>query len=277
MTWEKITEWGATHGVNVLAALAILVGGYFLARIVRRVVRGILNRAKVDATVTLFVTRLIFVGILIVATVATLARFGIETASFVALFGAVAFAIGFALQGALANFAAGVLILIFRPYKVGDFIAAGGASGTVREIQLFTTEVVTLTGLEVIIPNGKVLSDNITNHSAFDPRPLDVSVGISYGAPIERAVEALLGLGSGDKRFLAEPAPRVFVTELGAYSVVVLLRVWVPRMGEGDFHALRFDLVRRVKETLDAQGIEIPFPQRVVHLTQPVPTEPASR
>ncbi|QAA75902.1 MAG: Small-conductance mechanosensitive channel [Candidatus Bipolaricaulis sibiricus] len=277
MTWEKIMEWGATHGVNLLAALAILAVGYFVARIARRVVRQLLNRAKVDATVSSFVTWLVYFGILVVALVATLARFGIETASFVALFGAVAFAIGFALQGALSNFAAGVLILIFRPYKVGDFIAAGGASGTVREIQLFSTEVVTPTGLEVIIPNGKILSDNITNHSAFDPRPLDISVGISYNASIERAVETLLGLGRSDKRFLADPAPRVFVTELANSSVIMMLRVWVPRMAEGDFHALRFELLRRVKETLDAQGIEIPFPQHVVHLQQPALGVPASR
>ncbi len=256
MSWEKITEWGATHGVNVLAALAILVGGYFLAKIARRVVRGVFNRAKVDVTVTSFVTWLVYFGILVVAVVATLARFGIETASFVALFGAVAFAIGFALQGALSNFAAGVLILIFRPYKVGDFIHAGpmqkgkhAAIGTVREIQLFTTEVVSSDNVEVLVPNAQVLNNIIRNESAFATRRIELPVEVSPSGSVEGIARAIQGVVQSDKRVLADPPPEVLVSEIREKALVLLVRLWVNRH---DFDAVQFDLLRGIRTMLEA-------------------------
>jgi small conductance mechanosensitive channel len=273
MFWQRVGEWIETHAGGVLAALGVLVAGYLAAILVRWAVRRVLNRARVDTTVTAFVAGLSYFVILVMAIVAMLARFGVETASFVALFGAVAFAIGFALQGALANFAAGLVILVLRPYKVGDFITAGGASGTVDEIQLFSTSLTTLDNLHVIVPNGKVGSDTITNHSAFDTRPLDLTVGISYGASIQEAVRVLLGVLTNDPRMLAEPAPQVLVTELGPTSVRFLVRGWVKRMAEGDFCVMRFELTRRVKEALDASGFEVPMPEQVVHLQN---TPPAS-
>jgi small conductance mechanosensitive channel len=273
MFWQRVGEWIETHAGGVLAALGVLVAGYLAAILVRWAVRRVLNRARVDTTVTAFVAGLSYFVILVMAIVAMLARFGVETASFVALFGAVAFAIGFALQGALANFAAGLVILVLRPYKVGDFITAGGASGTVDEIQLFSTSLTTLDNLHVIVPNGKVGSDTITNHSAFDTRPLDLTVGISYGASIQEAVRVLLGVLTNDPRMLAEPAPQVLVTELGPTSVRLLVRGWVKRMAEGDFCVMRFELTRRVKEALDASGFEVPMPEQVVHLQN---TPPAS-
>ncbi len=269
MFWEKIGEWLSTHGGGIIAALGILVVGYLAALVARKIVRRILARARVDGTVTAFVAGLTYFAILAVAIVAMLARFGVETASFVALFGAVAFAIGFALQGALANFAAGLLILILRPYKVGDFITAGGASGTVDEIQLFSTSLTTLDNLHVIVPNGKVGSDAITNYSALDTRPLDLAVGISYSASIQEAVRVLLGVLTSDPRVLAEPAPQVLVTELGPTSVGLLVRGWVKRMAEGDLGVMRCELTRRVKEALDASGFEVPLPEQVVHLHTP--------
>jgi len=269
MFWEKIGEWLSTHGGDIIAALGILVVGYLAALVARKIVRRILAQARVDGTVTAFVAGLTYFAILAVAIVAMLARFGVETASFVALFGAIAFAIGFALQGALGNFAAGLLILILRPYKVGDFITAGGASGTVDEIQLFSTSLTTLDNLHVIVPNGKVGSDTITNHSALDTRPLDLTVGIGHGASIQEAVRVLLGVLTSDPRVLAVPAPQVLVTELGPTSVELLVRGWVPRMTEGDFCVMRFELTRRVKEALDASGFEVPLPEQVVHLHSP--------
>ncbi|QAA75901.1 MAG: Small-conductance mechanosensitive channel [Candidatus Bipolaricaulis sibiricus] len=255
MTWEKIMEWGATHGVNLLAALAILVVGYFVARIARRVVRQLLNRAKVDATVSSFVTWLVYFGILVVALVATLARFGIETASFVALFGAVAFAIGFALQGALSNFAAGVLILIFRPYKVGDFVHVGplqkgkhAAIGTVREIQLFTTEIVSSDNMEVLVPNAQVLSNIIRNASAFATRRIELPVEVSPSLPVEDVTRSIQSVAQSDKRVLADPPPEVLVSEIREKAVVLLVRLWVSR---DDFDAVQFDLLRGIKTALE--------------------------
>jgi small conductance mechanosensitive channel len=274
MFWQRVGDWIETQGPNVLAAIGILVGGYLVALLARRILRRVLIRSRVDTTVTAFVGGLTYFAILGMAIVAMLARFGVETASFVALFGAIAFAIGFALQGALANFAAGLIILILRPYKVGDFITAGGTAGTVREIQLFSTSLTTLDNLHAMIPNGKIGSDIITNHSTFDVRPLDLSVGITYGASIQEAVRVLLGVLTSDPRVLAEPAPQVLVTELGPVSVRLLVRGWVKRMAEGDFGVMRFELTQRVKEALDASGFEVPMPAQVVHLqnTSPVGT-----
>ncbi len=266
MFWQRVGDWIETQGPNVLAAIGILVGGYLLALLVRRILRRILARSRVDTTVTAFVGGLTYFAILGMAVVAMLARFGVETASFVALFGAVAFAIGFALQGALANFAAGLIILILRPYKVGDFITAAGTAGTVREIQLFSTSLTTLDNRHAMIPNGKIGSDIITNHSTFDTRPLDLAVGISYGASIQEAVRVLRGVLTSDARVLADPAPQVLVTELEPTCVRLLVRGWVKRMAEGDFGVMRFELTRRVKEALDASGFEVPMPAQVVHL-----------
>lgn len=273
MFWQRVGDWIETQGPNVLAAIGILVGGYLVALLARRILRRILARSRVDTTVTAFVGGLTYFAILGMAVVAMLARFGVETASFVALFGAVAFAIGFALQGALANFAAGLIILILRPYKVGDFITAGGTAGTVREIQLFSTSLTTPDNLHAMIPNGKIGSDIITNHSTFDIRPLDLSVGITYGASIQEAVRVLQGVLKSDPRVLADPAPQVLVTELGPVSVKLLVRGWVKRMAEGDFGVMRFELTQRVKEALDASGFEVPMPAQVVHLQN---TPPAS-
>ena len=271
MFWQRVGDWIETQGPNVLAAIGILVGGYLVALLARRILRRVLARSRVDTTVTAFVGGLTYFAILGMAIVAMLARFGVETASFVALFGAVAFAIGFALQGALANFAAGLIILILRPYKVGDFITAGGTAGTVREIQLFSTSLTTPDNLHAMIPNGKIGSDIITNHSTFDIRPLDLAVGISYGASIQEAVRVLQGVLTSDPRVLADPAPQVLVTGLEPTCVRLLVRGWVKRMAEGDFGVMRFELTRRVKETLDASGFEVPMPAQVVHLQSSPP------
>jgi small conductance mechanosensitive channel len=266
MFWQRVGDWIETQGPNVLAAFGILVGGYLVALLARRILRRVLARSRVDTTVTAFVAGLTYFAILGMAIVAMLGKFGVETASFVALFGAVAFAIGFALQGALANFAAGLIILILRPYKVGDFITAGGTAGTVQEIQLFSTSLTTPDNLHAMIPNGKIGSDIITNHSTFDVRPLDLAIGISYGTSIQEAVRVLEGVLTSDPRVLADPAPQVLVTELEPTCVRLRVRGWVKRMAEGDFGVMRFELTHRVKEALDASGFAAPMPEQVVHL-----------
>jgi len=263
MLLERFAEWGVVYGSKVLGAVVILVAGYIGAKIARRLVRRILVRLEVAPAVISFVARLTYVAILIIAVVATLAKFGIQTTSFVAILGAASFAIGFALQGSLANFAAGVLILVLRPYKLGDFIEAAGIKGTVKEIQLFTTVLATPDNVKVIVPNGKIYGDIITNYSVFGTRRIDLTIGIGYGSSIQKAHQVLSRLVSEETRILKDPAPQIVVSELADSSVNLLVRVWTDR---SDLWLVKTDLTRRVKETFDAEDIEIPFPQQVVHM-----------
>lgn len=261
--WERLTDWGMTYGSQVLGAIVTLITGYIAARIGRRVVRRLLERAKVAPAIISFGARLAYALILIFAVVATLARFGVQTTSFVAILGAAGFAIGFALQGALSNFAAGVLLLIQRPFRLGDYVEVAGMSGTVKDIQLFTTVLATPDNVKVIVPNGKIYGDTIKNYSAYDTRRLDLTVGIGYGSSIQKAFDVLFELIAGDERILAEPEPQIIVSELADSSVNLTVRCWV---GLSDFWPTRFDLTRRIKETFDEYEIEIPFPQHVVHI-----------
>lgn len=261
--WDRITEWVVSYGGQVLGALAILIIGIAAARIARRIVRRVLTRADLAPAIVGFGSRLAFATVIIFAVIASLARFGVQTTSFVAILGAAGFAVGFALQGSLANFAAGVLILILRPYKIGDFIAAAGQTGTVKDIQLFTTILATPDNVKVLVPNGKIFGDTITNYSAFEKRRMDLAVGIGYGSSLEKAKAVLLALAGEDERALSEPAPQAVVSELADSSVNLVLRIWVDK---ADYWAVKFDLTQRIKEAFDREGIEIPFPQHVVHL-----------
>lgn len=260
---ERIAEWGVAYGSQVVGAIIILIVGVIGAKIARRIVRRWLGRMNVAPAVVAFVTRLTYVLILVLAVVATLAKFGIQTTSFVAILGAASFAIGFALQGSLANFAAGVLILILRPYKLGDFIEAAGVRGTVKDIQLFTTVLATPDNVKVMVPNGKIYGDTITNYSVFETRRIDLTIGIGYGSSIQKAYDVLSSLISEEKRLLEDPEPQIVVSELADSSVNLLIRVWVAR---SELWAVKTDLTRRIKEAFDKEEIEIPFPQRVVHV-----------
>ncbi len=266
MIWERAMEWAITFGGRAIGALVVLVGGYLLARFARRLVHRLLTRLDTAPAVVSFSSRLSYATVLILAVVATLARFGVETASFVAVLGAVSFAIGFALQGSLANFAAGLLILVLRPYKIGDFISAAGVMGTVRDVQLFTTVLSTPDNVQVLVPNGRIYGDIITNFSVLQTRRMDLAVGIAYDASIQRALEVLQEVVADDERALSDPAPQFLVSELGDSSVNLTVRLWAE---SGSFWPLKFDLTRKVKEAFDEHGIEIPFPQRVVHLRAP--------
>jgi small conductance mechanosensitive channel len=252
-----------SYGLRVVGAIVILVVGFAGARMGRRATVNVLQRANVDPSLVGFTGSLIYFFILTIAVVATLSKFGIETTSFVAVLGAVGFAVGFALQGSLSNLAAGILLLLFRPFRIGDFIEAAGIMGTVKEIHLFNTILATPDNVKIVVPNGKVYGDTIKNYSANDTRRLDLVVGISYESSIPLAMETARGIADGDERVLADPEPMVVVTELADSSVNVLLRVWIRKE---DYWAVKFDLTRLLKTTFDEKGIEIPFPQRVVHM-----------
>ena len=176
--WDRIVDWVVTYGGQLLGAVVTLIIGYVLARISRRLILRLLKRADTPPAITSFVSRMTFIAILVFAVIASLAKFGIQTTSFVAVLGAASFAIGFALQGSLSNFAAGVLILLLRPFKVGDFIEVAGIAGSVRDIQLFTTILATSGNVKVLVPNGKIFGDTIKNYAGYETRRLDVSIGI---------------------------------------------------------------------------------------------------
>jgi len=260
---QQIMFYLTTYGINVIGAIVILILGRIAAGIGRKIVNRLLEKAHADSAIVSFVGRLTFTLILIFAVLAALAKFGIQTASFVAILGAAGFAVGFALQGSLANFAAGVLILALRPFKTGDYIMGAGEAGTVKEISLFTTVLSTPDNIKIMVPNGKLFGDVIKNISAYDTRRVDLVVGIGYGSDIQKAYDVIMSLIKEDSRILPEPAPQVAVSELADSSVNFVIRPWVK---SSDYWPLKFDMTRKIKEAFDANGIEIPFPQRTVHM-----------
>jgi len=263
--WDRIMDWVIGYGGQVLGALATLAIGYLIARLARRLAIRWLQRTDVAPAVQAFVGRLLYVAILVFAVVASLARFGVQTTSFVAILGAAGFAVGFALQGALSNFAAGVLILLLRPFRMGDFIEAAGVAGTVKDIQLFATVLATPDNVKVIVPNGKIYGEVIRNYAGYGTRRLDVVIGVSYDTSIDDAASIARAVMAEDERTLAQPGPEVLVSELADSSVNLTLRAWV--QGK-DYWDVRFDLMRNLKRALDDAGIEIPFPQTVVHMAK---------
>ena len=264
---EQLTVFLAEYGLSLIGAVAILIAGKIVAALLRRLINRLLSRLKTDPAIVSFSGTLVYVLVLLVTVVAALSNLGVEMTSFIALIGAAGLAIGFALQGTLANFAAGVLILIFRPFRVDDWISAAGVLGRVSEIQIFETILITADNIRISVPNGKVYGDVIQNITTLGTRRCEVEVGISYSSSIKKAHEILMDLCRKDERVLEDPAPQVVVFELGDSSVNFKVRPWVKA---ADFWPVKFDLTRKIKETFDEQGIEIPFPQRVVHMNPSV-------
>jgi len=260
---NQVSAFITVYGLQVIGAIIILILGRIAAGIGRSIIRKLLINTKTDESIVKFVGSLTFVLILIFAVLAALAKFGIQTASFVAILGAAGFAVGFALQGSLSNFASGVLILVLRPFKLGDFIDGAGVAGTVKDIQLFTTVLATPDNVKIMVPNSKLFGDTIKNFSAFDTRRLDLVIGIGYTSNIQNAYDVMMALMTEDTRIFSDPAPQIAVSELADSSVNLIIRPWVNR---GDYWPVKFDLTRKIKEAFDEKGIEIPFPQQDVHM-----------
>ena len=248
--------------INLGTALAIAVLALWLSGFLkRRIVRIGLKHEELDDTLFTFLGSLTRYTILAIATVFILGRFGVQTASLVALIGAAALAIGLALQGTLSNLAAGVMLIAFRPIKLGDFIEAGGHMGTVKDISLFNTELATLDNVQVIVPNNMIWNAAITNYSVYTTRRIQLIFGVSYGSDLQKVEEVVFATLASDDRVHAEPEHYVKVTALSASSVDFMVRVWCD---SGDFLALKSDLTRAVKEAFDAAGIDIPFPTTTI-------------
>jgi small conductance mechanosensitive channel len=224
-----------------------------------------MTKKNVDPAVNSFVCSLVYVTLLIFVIIAALAQVGIQTTSLIAVLGAASLAIGLALQGSLANFAAGVLLIIFRPFKVGDYVECAGTAGAVDEMQIFTTLLNSPDNKKIIIPNAKLLGDVITNYSAKDTRRVDLVIGVGYGDDLQKVEKVLSDIVSQDERVLKDPAPTIAVLELADSSVNFAVRPWVKT---ADYWPVYFALTKNIKMRLDAEGIAIPFPQRDVHLYQ---------
>ena len=248
---------------NLITAVLTLLVGLWIIRIINNAIHRFFERKDYDPTLETFLQSLIKNGLKLLLFVLVVMQLGVPGSSLVAMVGAAGLAIGLALQGSLANFAGGVLILIFKPFKVGDFISAQGVDGTVKEISIFTTKVNTFGNQVAIIPNGQLSNNNIINYNGEKTRRDKIDVGIGYGSNIKKAKDLLLEICAGDKRILRDPAPEVYVGELADSSVNITLRFWAKNE---DFWAAHFHVMETLKLRFDAEGIEIPFPQRDIHM-----------
>lgn len=262
---ETVTNWAYLYGPMLIGAIVILIIGLWLARLLTGLTRRLLVRREVEPTLITFGCNLLHAALIVFVVIAALSQLGIQTTSFIAVIGAAGLAIGLALQSSLSNFAAGVMILIFHPFRVGDVVEGAGIIGVVEELHIFTTQFKTGDNKVVFIPNGKLMGDNIVNYSRKGTRRLDLVIGIGYGDDIRKAKDILQQLLAEDERVLPEPAPVVAVLELGDSSVNLAVRPWVK---SEDYWGLHFDTLENIKLRFDAEGISIPFPQRDVHLFQ---------
>ncbi len=260
MDWLIPTVSGM--GLDLVGAVIVLMVGFWAAGRVRNWIRRALDKLpNFDDTLTSFLSSLARYVVIAITLLAVLNQFGVETTSFIALLGAAGLAVGLALQGTLSNVAAGVMLLVFRPFKIGQSVDIAGHAGTVKALSLFTTELATTTNVQIIIPNASVWGSSIKNFSAHDTRRCDFVVSISYETKIDDAMDVLKEVWSNDARVLQEPAPAQTVSTLSESSVDIGVRLWVKA---SDYWALKADFTKAFKEAFDANGIDIPFPTRTV-------------
>ncbi|MDX1352115.1 MAG: mechanosensitive ion channel [Thiomicrorhabdus sp.] len=259
-----MNEYAMPWAIKIVMALAIFIIGRWVVKIIVKLVKKLLNRsASMDEMLVNFLGSIVNAVLLLFVIIASLDQLGVDTSSLVALIAAAGLAIGLALQGSMQNFAAGVMILVFKPFKSGDFIEAGGVTGVVENVQIFSTTMRTGDNKEVIVPNGGIYGSAITNFSARDTRRVDMVFGIGYDDDIRKAKEILTGLVEADERILKDPAPVIAVSELGDNSVNFVVRPWV---NSGDYWKVYWDMNESVKLAFDEAGISIPYPQMDVHL-----------
>ncbi|MDF3128412.1 mechanosensitive ion channel [Kiritimatiellaeota bacterium B1221] len=261
----RAKELAIAFGPKVLAALAILLIGRIIAGIIRSLITKGMRHAKIDETLVKFTASVSYVALMAFVVISAMGALDIPTGSFVAILGAAGLAVGLALQGSLANFASGVLMIIFKPFKVGDFVEAGGVAGIIEEIGIFNTELKTGDNKKVIVPNSSVTGGNITNYSANETRRIDLVVGVGYGDDLDKVKTTLQDILAGESRILPEPEPTIGVAELADSSVNLVVRPWV---NTADYWPVKFALTEEIKKRFDKEGISIPFPQQDVHMHQ---------
>jgi len=257
--WEMVVN----NYLEVIAAIVILVVGRVFAGWARRLTRRGLERGNVDPTLVPFVAKLVYYAVMAVVVIAVLNRLGVATTSVVAIFGAASLAVGLAMQGTLANFASGVMLLIFRPFDLGDYVDAGGTAGTVMEIGIFATTLKSPDNIKITVPNSQIYGATISNYNGNDTRRIDLVMGISYDDNIQTAIDTIRRIVTAHELVLADPEPQIAVSNLGDSSVDLVVRPWC---NTPDYWTVRFELNRSLKEGLEAAGCSIPYPQRDVHM-----------
>ena len=262
---SRMVDLGITVGSKILFAVIVLIVGRWLVRRLNKLVNKILTKREVDASLTTFVRSLVSITLNLLLVIVIIGILGIETSSFIALFASAGVAVGMALSGTLQNFAGGVMILLFKPFKVGDFIEAQGQSGTVREIQIFNTILTTADNKVIIIPNGGLSTGLMKNYSKEPTRRVDWEFGIAYGDDYTKAREVLARLLDADSRVLKEPPYFIALTSLGASSVNIVVRAWV---NSADYWGVYFDMNEKVYKTFAQENLNIPFPKMDIHLHQ---------
>lgn len=264
--WQEHSQTMLTLGYNVILALVILIAGALIARSVKKAITNSKSPLqKIDDTLLPILSSIAGYLVYVIAGLFILDIFGVNTASLIALMGAAGLAIGLALKNTLSNIAAGIMLLILRPFKVGDFVDASGTLGTVNEINLFTTVFKTSDGLYIASPNGKVWGGNIKNFTRNGKRRMDIMIGISFSDSIDAGLNVLSEIAKAESRLLADPAPKVMVASIGESAVNIQLRGWTLN---GDYWQTVWDLNKRVKEAIEEAGLHIPFPQRTLHLPE---------
>ena len=260
---EAITLWTTTYSIKIVAAILIFIIGKWLSRKVTNLLTKLLEKNKIDATLVKFLDSIVYYILLIVVLIAAAGKLGINTTSFLTIVGAAGLAIGLALKDSLSNFASGFMLIMFRPYKIGNFVKVGGVSGTVKSIDIFNTTLHTPDNQKVIVPNSKITSDVITNVTANETRRVDLVIGISYDDDIATAKNILKNIIKDEKRILENPPTTIAVSELANSSVNFVVRPWVKTEEYWDVY---FALMEKIKLTFDKEGIHIPYPQQDVHL-----------
>lgn len=262
---HQLYAYLAQYGLKILGAIVIFVVGRWVARLLSNLAASAMTKAKMELMLVQFIKDLSYTAMLVFVIVAALANMGVQTTSFIAVLGAAGLAVGLALQGGLANFAAGVLMLIFKPIHVGDFVEVGGAKGTVKEISIFTTVLSSPDNVRIIVPNGQVMGNTISNYTVNGTRRVDMVVGVSYGDDLQKAKKIIEGVLAKDERILSDPAPVVAVSELADSSVNFVVRPWVK---SSDYWGTYFDFTATIKTALEENGLTIPFPQRDVYVKE---------
>lgn len=260
--WEQYSPFILGFGVKVIGALILLWVGLQVAGMLANIIRKqAMKHEEIDDTLGNFLASIVRWGLTAAVFIAVLSVFGVQVASFAAILGALTLAIGLSMQGALGNIASGVMIMLFRPYKLGDYITVAGVSGTVKDINLFQTVIATVDNVKIMVPNGQAIDGVITNYSGYTIRRCDITFGIDYDADMDKAISIIRGIVDGEDRIHKDPEPFIRVTNLGDSSVDITCRLWC---AGSDFWALKFDMIERVKKAFDAQGVSIPYPHTTI-------------
>lgn len=251
------------YALPLFWALLVLIIGRIIAKVITRMIRGAMSRAKIDETLISFTVNVAYIALMAFVIIAALGKLGVETTSFAALLAAAGLAVGLSLQGSLSNFASGVILILFRPFKAGDFVEAGGVSGIIEEIHIFSTKIRSADNKQIIVPNGHITNSNIVNYSAKETRRIDMVIGVSYSDDLKKVRAVLEKVLSEDSRVLSDPQPVIGLLELGESSINFAVRPWV---ATADYWPTRFDLQEAIKLRFDQEDISIPFPQRDLHM-----------